>query len=77
MKLVTLELEEKLSFLETFLPWLERNPLAAIPYDHSARAVIAGGNDSLEVTVLQRVILDMNCKAFVCLIVRRTFRNRP
>ena len=77
MELVTLELEQELSFLESFSPGLERHPLSAIPYDHSARAVIAGRNYSLEITVLERVIFDSYCKSLVVLVIRRSFRHGP
>jgi hypothetical protein len=64
-KLVSLELEQELSFLEPFPPILERSPLATVPHDHSARAVVSLGDHSLEIAVFQRVIFHPHRQALV------------
>ena len=56
MELVPFELEEKLPFLESFAPILERHPLTSIPDDHTASAVVPRWNHSLEITVLERMV---------------------
>jgi hypothetical protein len=55
VKLVAAQLEQELPILEPFAPILERDPLAAIPDDDSAGAVVPGGNLSFEVAVFDRV----------------------
>ena len=65
MELVTLELEKELPFFETCAPVLEWYPLAAIPDDDSACTVIPGGDDSFELSILERMILDLYGEALV------------
>jgi hypothetical protein len=77
VELVALELEEELSFFESFAPGLEGNPLAAVPDDDAAGAVIPGGNYSFEVAVFERVIFDFYSEPLVGLIVRRAFWDCP
>ncbi len=77
VKLVAAQLEEELAFGESLAPILERDPFAAIPHDHAARAVVALGNDALEVAVFERVILDLHGETLVFRVVRRPFRHRP
>ena len=77
VELVAAQLEEELALLESFAPILERDPLAAVPHDHAARAVVALGDDPLEVAVLERVILDLHGEALVVHVVRRALGHRP
>ena len=77
VELVAAQLEQELPLLEAFAPRLERNPLAAIPHDHAAGAVVPGRDDPLEVAVLERMILDFDGEALVGLVVRRPLRHRP
>src|SRR4029078_11924931 len=57
VELVLAQLEQELSFRESFLPVLKRHPLAAVPDDDAASPVVARGNNPFEVTVFDRVIL--------------------
>ncbi len=77
MELVPAQLEKQLALLEPFMKILECDPLAAIPDDHPTGAVVSGGDDPLEVAVLQRVILDVHGQPFVGHVVRRTLRYGP
>jgi hypothetical protein len=77
VKLVAAQLEEELALGESLTPILERDPLAAVPHDHAARAVVALGDDTLEVPVLERVILDLHGETLVLRVVRRPLGHRP
>src|SRR5215831_15053810 len=55
----------------------DRLPGAAIPDKHSAAAVLALGDDALEVAVLDRVILDVHGQPLVRGIEARPLGDRP
>ena len=50
---------------------------AAIPNDDAPRAVLSGGNVSLEIAVVERMILDVHRQAAVSRRERRTLRHGP
>src|SRR6185312_2290761 len=77
VQLVALQLEQQLAFLESLPPILERYPFPAVPDDHTAGAVVARGDDPLEIAVLERVILAFDRQPFVVGVVRRTLGYRP
>ncbi len=77
MELVAFELEEKLPLFESFARVLEGYPFAAVPDNHAARAIVAGGDDPLEVAVLQRVILHLHGQPLVIHVVRRALWHGP
>src|SRR5690606_17299211 len=56
---------------------LVRRPGAGVPDDHVAAAVLAGGDDPLEVEVLQRMVLHVKRRPPYLRIQRRPLRNRP
>ena len=76
-KLVALQLEDELPLLEPLAPILERHPLAAVPYDDTAGAVVPLRDYPLEVAVLDRMVLDAHGEALVDHVVRRALRHRP
>lgn len=51
--------------------------MAAIPYDHRSGATLILRNHSLEITVFERMIFDMNREAFVAGNETRPFGDRP
>ena len=59
VELVAAQLEEELPFFQALAPIFERDPFAAVPDDDPAGPVVPGGNDPLEVAVLERVVLDL------------------
>jgi hypothetical protein len=69
VELVAFELEEEFPFLESLAPILERNPFTAIPDDDAAGAVVASRDHTLEVAVLQRMVLDFHGEALVVHVV--------
>ena len=50
---------------------------ALIPNDDAPRAVLPGGNVSLEIAVVERMILDVHCQAAVTGREGRAFRHGP
>ena len=54
-----------------------RLPSAPVPDDHVAAAVLAFGNDALEVEIGDRVVFDMNGHAAVLGIERRSLGHSP
>jgi len=50
---------------------------AAIPDLDGSRSVLAGRNHALEVAVLERMVLDVDCKMPLALLQRNAFRHRP
>ena len=54
-----------------------RHPLAPVPHDDRAGAVVARGDEALEVAVLERVILDVHREPLVGRVVRGSFRHGP
>src|SRR6185503_10111578 len=77
VELVALELEKKFSLLQSFAPIFERDPFAAVPHNHAARAVITCGDDYFEATVLERMVFDFDGETLVIRVARRTLRHRP
>ena len=69
VELVAAELEEELALFESFAPILERDPFAAVPDDDSAGAVVPGGNLSLEVAVLERMVFDVHGESLVVHVI--------
>ena len=72
---------EKLKFEFALAPtrqWIAgRNPVAAVPNDHLAGAVFAGGNGAFERAVVERMIFDFHRQAALLRIVARPFGHRP
>ena len=77
VELVAAELEQEFALLESLSPILERDPLAAIPHDDSAGAVVPGRDLPLEVAVFDRMVFDVHGEPLVVHVVRRTLRNGP
>src|SRR5271165_3080797 len=50
---------------------------AAVPDNHIARAILPSGNLALKLTILEGVILDVNCQAFHAGVERWSFRHGP
>ncbi len=76
-QLVALQVEEELALLQALEGILEGDPHPAVPHDHGARAVVACGNDPLEIAVLEGVILDMHGESLVGRVRGRAFGDRP
>src|SRR5688572_21729284 len=49
----------------------QRRPVATVPELHGAAAVLAGGNRALEVSILERMILDLDRQPLLRRIERR------
>ena len=60
VQLVAPELEQELPLLHPLVRVLERDPHASVPHDHRAGAVVALGDDPFEVTVLERMVFDVD-----------------
>ena len=56
---------------------VQRLPLAAIPKQHGAAAVFTLGNHSLERSVIDRVILDLDRQPLIAGIEARSFGDGP
>src|SRR5689334_19884855 len=54
-----------------------RRPGAMVPDHHGAAAVLALGNDALELVVFDRMIFDVDGEALVARHEARTARHRP
>ncbi len=54
-----------------------RFPGAAVPQQHGAAAVLALGDDALELAVLERVILDVHRQPLVGRVEAGPLRHRP
>src|SRR5271167_3187658 len=50
---------------------------ATVPHDYLAGAIVALGNDALEISVLDRMVLDHHGEPLVGGIERRSLRHRP
>src|SRR5215467_16088790 len=50
---------------------------SAVPDHHGSRAVVALGNLSLEIAILQWVILGLHCQSLIRLALRRPLRHGP
>ena len=55
----------------------DRFPMPAVPQEHGAGAVLLGRNDALEVTVFERVILDVHREPLVRRVEARSLRDGP
>jgi hypothetical protein len=55
----------------------DRLPRATVPQEDGSTAVLALGDDALEVTVLERMILDVHRQALVGRIQARALRDSP
>ena len=62
------QFEQELPLLEALLRILERYPHPPIPHDHRTGAVLALGNDTLELRILERMVLGLHREAFVGLV---------
>src|SRR2546422_3058838 len=58
--LVAVEIEVELAGPHSLLGVVVRDPYPAVPHDHGARPVVAGGDDAFEVRVLDRMVLDVD-----------------
>jgi hypothetical protein len=74
---VSVELEEQLAVVVALGHRDVGDVHAAIPHDHRARAVVAVGNHTLEIDVLDRVVLGLDGEALLLGIERRSARHRP
>ena len=72
-----LQLEQQLALVETGRDVVQRDPLAAVPDDDGARAVVVGRDDALEVDVVDGVVLDVHREALVGGVRRRPLRHGP
>jgi hypothetical protein len=77
VELVPFELEQELALLEPLAPILEGHPLATVPDDDAACAVVPVWDDPLEVAVLERVVLDLHGEPLVVHVVRRPLGHGP
>jgi hypothetical protein len=77
VQLEPFQIEQKLAFRETFARIADGGPPAAVPHDDTARSVVAGRNDALEVAVLQRMILDVHGEPLVGRVERRSLGHGP
>ena len=77
LELVAIEIEEQLPLDEPGERILHRRPGAAVPDDDRSRAVVAFGDDPLEVAVFEWVVLDVHGEAFVGGVARRALGHRP
>ena len=76
-QLVAEELEAQLAERQGLVRILGRDPEPLVPDDHLAGAVVALGDDTLEVGVLHRVVLDLHREALVGGVERGAHRHRP
>ena len=76
-ELVAPELEEELAVLDTMLAAGDLDPDTLVPADRRARAVLALGDDPLELRILQRVGLHMHGKPLVRRIRGGPLRDGP
>lgn len=78
VQLLALQVESEQAFAVGRLRvWIKRHPSAAIPQQHGPGAILALGNDTLELAVLERVVLDMDGKALLSWVEARPSRYRP
>ena len=71
------KLEQELARLEPLDGIVPCDPRPAIPQDHGPRSVVAFGNDSLEVHVLERMILYVYRQSLLGRVQRWSLRHRP
>ena len=76
-QLVAAELEGELAAGERLRRVLQGHPDALVPHDDLARAVVALGDDPLEVGVLDRVVFHLHGHALVGGVEGRPARHRP
>jgi hypothetical protein len=76
VQLVAVQGELEIALLQAALGII-RFPIAAIPELHGAAAILSLGNGAFEITVIERVILDLDREPLVMWIERRAFRHRP
>jgi RNase P/RNase MRP subunit p29 len=74
-QLVAAQLEQQLALVESRGDVVQWEPLAAVPDDDGARAVIVGRDHALEVDIVDGVILDVHGETLVGRVRRRTFRD--
>ena len=72
-----MQLKHQLSLLVTFGGVSFRFPGATVPKHDRATAIFAGGDGSLERTVFERMIFNVNGQRFLPSIETRSFGNRP
>ncbi len=77
LELVAVELELEVALGKTGVRVGDRLPRPAVPHDHLAGAVLAGGDDALEVGVVERVVLDAHRQALVARVERGPLGYRP
>ena len=77
VELVATQLEEELPFLHALVWILERHPAPAVPDNDRPRAVIAFGDEPLEVPVLERVVFHVDRQALVGRVGGGPLGNRP
>ena len=77
VKFVAFQLKQQFSFFKSCLHVFEGNPYPSIPDDHGSSAVVPFRNDPLEVTILERVILNFYREALVGRICGRALGDRP
>ena len=69
--------KSSLPFFEALSRVFEGQPFPAVPDDHTARAVVAGGNDPFEVSVLEGVVLHLHGEPLVVHVVRGSLGHCP
>jgi hypothetical protein len=79
MQLFAIQRELEVAFLKRLLRrFLSfRLPVAAIPKHHGTTAVLAFGDRPLEVTIIERMVLDLDCKPLITGIEGRSFGDSP
>ena len=76
-QLVTVQVEQQLAALEAGARLVHLLPRAAVPHDDRAGPVVALRDHSLEIGVLERMVLDHDRHALFLRIERGAARNRP
>ena len=77
MQLLAVEMEFESAIAITRARIVDRNPIATIPYDHFACAVLFFRNVAFEVGVLERMVLDVHGQSLFARIETRALGYRP
>lgn len=61
----SIQLEIEMSFHQPFFRVFEGSPDSAIPESHRATTILSLRDRAFEITVVQRMIFDLNCETFL------------
>src|SRR5699024_6783264 len=76
-KLLSLQLEFKVALGKSLFRIANRLPCAIVPQQHRAAAILAFRDGAFEIAIVERVVLDMNGKAFFGWHEAGAARDRP